>query len=114
MDCLCQVAPAELESVLLSHPLIVDAAVIPYDPHRLFSLLFSFSLTFLCGKKCCRVEDEETGQIPMAYVVRAAGSQLTEDQVIQFVAGQVGHSWLLIPCSKKICSRCNHCCLVVG
>ncbi|CAL5209046.1 unnamed protein product [Lathyrus oleraceus] len=59
-----QVAPAELESVLLSHPLIVDAAVIP-------------------------VEDEETGQIPMAYVVRRAGSQLSEDQVIQFVAGQV-------------------------
>ncbi|KAK7391521.1 hypothetical protein VNO78_19937 [Psophocarpus tetragonolobus] len=59
-----QVAPAELESVLLSHPLIVDAAVIP-------------------------VENEETGQIPMAYVVRAAGSELSEDQVIQFVAGQV-------------------------
>ncbi|KAK7343943.1 hypothetical protein VNO77_13081 [Canavalia gladiata] len=59
-----QVAPAELESVLLSHPLIVDAAVIP-------------------------VEDEETGQIPMGYVVRAAGSELSEDQVIQFVAGQV-------------------------
>ncbi|XP_061363807.1 probable CoA ligase CCL5 [Gastrolobium bilobum] len=59
-----QVAPAELESVLLSHPLIVDAAVIP-------------------------VEDEETGQIPMAYVVRAVGSELSEDQVIQFVAGQV-------------------------
>ncbi|KAF7820198.1 4-coumarate--CoA ligase-like 5 [Senna tora] len=59
-----QVAPAELESVLLSHPNIVDAAVIP-------------------------VEDEETGQIPMAYIVRAAGSELTEDQVIQFVASQV-------------------------
>lgn len=37
----------------------------------------------------CRVEDEETGQIPMAYVVRAVGSELSEDQVIQFVAGQV-------------------------
>ncbi|KAJ1435807.1 AMP-dependent synthetase/ligase [Sesbania bispinosa] len=59
-----QVAPAELESLLLSHPHIVDAAVIP-------------------------VEDEETGQIPMAYVVRAAGSELSEDQVIQFVADQV-------------------------
>ncbi|KAK9190133.1 hypothetical protein WN943_018735 [Citrus x changshan-huyou] len=59
-----QVAPAELEAVLLSHPNILDAAVIP-------------------------LEDEEAGQIPMAYVVRAAGSQLTEDQVMQFVTSQV-------------------------
>ncbi|XP_031250689.1 4-coumarate--CoA ligase-like 5 [Pistacia vera] len=59
-----QVAPAELEALLLSHPNILDAAVIP-------------------------LEDEEAGQIPMAYVVRATGSQLTEDQVIQFVAAQV-------------------------
>ncbi|KAH7841147.1 hypothetical protein Vadar_026188 [Vaccinium darrowii] len=58
-----QVAPAELEAILLSHPEILDSAVIP-------------------------VEDEETGQIPKAYVVRAAGSGL-EGQVIQFVASQV-------------------------
>ncbi|KAI7753038.1 hypothetical protein M8C21_016793 [Ambrosia artemisiifolia] len=59
-----QVAPAELEAILLSHPQILDAAVIP-------------------------LEDEEAGEIPMAYVVRAEGSQLSEDQVIQFVASQV-------------------------
>ncbi|KAM7463851.1 hypothetical protein LguiA_031972 [Lonicera macranthoides] len=59
-----QVAPAELEAILLSHPHILDAAVIP-------------------------LEDEEVGQIPMAYVVRAAGCELTEEQVIQFVAAQV-------------------------
>ncbi|KAE7997121.1 hypothetical protein FH972_001779 [Carpinus fangiana] len=59
-----QVAPAELEAILLSHPTILDAAVIP-------------------------VEDEEAGQIPMAYVVKAAGSELNEEEVIQFVAGQV-------------------------
>ncbi|KAJ4969936.1 hypothetical protein NE237_003035 [Protea cynaroides] len=59
-----QVAPAELEAILLSHPQILDAAVIP-------------------------VEDEEAGQIPMAYVVRAADSGLTEERVIQFVASQV-------------------------
>ena len=35
------------------------------------------------------MEDEEAGQIPMAYAVRAAGSELTEEQVIQFVANQV-------------------------
>ncbi|XVE75458.1 hypothetical protein DITRI_Ditri12bG0095500 [Diplodiscus trichospermus] len=59
-----QVAPAELEAVLLGHSSIVDAAVIP-------------------------VEDEESGQIPVAYVVKTAGSQLTEEEVIHFVAGQV-------------------------
>ncbi|GMI86249.1 OPC-8:0 CoA ligase1 [Hibiscus trionum] len=59
-----QVAPAELEAMLLSHPNVLDAAVIP-------------------------VEDEESGQIPMAYVVKASTSQLTEEQVIQFVAAQV-------------------------
>ncbi|XVE99204.1 hypothetical protein REPUB_Repub03eG0176900 [Reevesia pubescens] len=59
-----QVAPAELEALLLGHPNILDAAVIP-------------------------IEDEESGQIPMAYVVRAAGSELSEEEVIRFVAGQV-------------------------
>ncbi|XP_076902178.1 putative CoA ligase CCL5 [Bidens hawaiensis] len=59
-----QVAPAELEAILLSHPQILDAAVIP-------------------------LEDEEAGEIPMAYVVRATGTQLSEEQVIQFVASQV-------------------------
>ncbi|XP_009598765.2 probable CoA ligase CCL5 [Nicotiana tomentosiformis] len=59
-----QVAPAELEAILLSHHQILDAAVVP-------------------------LEDEEAGQLPVAYVVRTAGSGLTEDQVIQFVSSQV-------------------------
>ncbi|CAL1374165.1 unnamed protein product [Linum trigynum] len=59
-----QVAPAELEAILLTHPQVMDAAVIP-------------------------VKDAASGEIPMAYVVRASGSVLTEDQVITFVADQV-------------------------
>ncbi|KAI3470524.1 hypothetical protein Pfo_027187 [Paulownia fortunei] len=59
-----QVAPAELEAILTGHPHILDAAVIP-------------------------LEDEEAGQIPIAYVVRADGANLTEDQVIQFVTNKV-------------------------
>ncbi|XP_004250495.1 probable CoA ligase CCL5 [Solanum lycopersicum] len=59
-----QVAPAELEAILLSHHEIIDAAVVP-------------------------LEDEVAGQIPLAYVVRAANSGLTQDQVIQFVSSQV-------------------------
>ncbi|MBA0750235.1 hypothetical protein Gogos_001653, partial [Gossypium gossypioides] len=67
-----QVAPAELEALLLSHPNILDAAVIPWVPITMEV-----------------VEDEESGQIPMAYVVKAVDSELTHEQVIQFVAAQV-------------------------
>ncbi|PQQ17353.1 4-coumarate--CoA ligase-like 9 [Prunus yedoensis var. nudiflora] len=59
-----QVPPAELEPILQSHPDIADAAVIPYP-------------------------DEEAGQIPMAYVVRKPGSNITEAAVMDFVAKQV-------------------------
>lgn len=59
-----QVAPAELEQLLQSHPDIVDAAVIPYP-------------------------DEEAGEIPMAFVVRKPGSSLNEAQVMDTVAKQV-------------------------
>lgn len=59
-----QVPPAELEALLLTHPAIVDAAVIPYP-------------------------NKEAGQVPMAYVVRKAGSSLSGSQVMDFVAEQV-------------------------
>ncbi|MQL85757.1 hypothetical protein Taro_018275 [Colocasia esculenta] len=59
-----QVPPAELEHILLSHPEIADAAVVPYP-------------------------DEDVGQIPMAFVVKRPGSSLSGDQVIQFVAKHV-------------------------
>jgi acyl-CoA synthetase (AMP-forming)/AMP-acid ligase II len=57
-----QIAPAELEGLLLTHPLITDAAVIP-------------------------VRDEEAGEIPKAFVV-TSGS-ITPEEVIAFVAAQV-------------------------
>ncbi|KAH7576899.1 hypothetical protein JRO89_XS01G0172500 [Xanthoceras sorbifolium] len=59
-----QVAPAELEHLLLSNPDIGDAAVVPYP-------------------------DEEAGQIPMAFVVRKPGTTITEAQVMDFIAKQV-------------------------
>ncbi|XP_061989870.1 4-coumarate--CoA ligase-like 9 [Rosa rugosa] len=59
-----QVAPAELEHLLQSHPDIVDAAVVPYP-------------------------DEEAGQVPMAFVVRRLGSVVGESQVKDFIAKQV-------------------------
>ncbi|GFZ10508.1 OPC-8:0 CoA ligase1 [Actinidia rufa] len=59
-----QVPPAELEALLLTHPEIADAAVIPFP-------------------------DREVGQFPMAYVVRKSGSDLSESAVMDFVAKQV-------------------------
>lgn len=56
-----QVAPAELEDLLLSHPRIVDAAVIG-------------------------VPDEDAGELPRAYVVRA-DHNLSETEVDEFVKG---------------------------
>ncbi len=57
-----QVAPAELEALLLAHPDITDAAVIPSP-------------------------DDEAGEIPKAFVV--ANDNLTEQAVMDFVAASV-------------------------
>ncbi len=59
-----QVAPAELEGLLLTHPLIVDAAVIG-------------------------LPDEEAGEIPKAFVVVAPGSQVSAEEVMDYVAEHV-------------------------
>ena len=59
-----QVPPAELEAVLLSHPDIADAAVVG-------------------------VTDAEGEEVPKAFVVKRSGADLTEDAVMEFVAGQV-------------------------
>ncbi|HKP41914.1 4-coumarate--CoA ligase family protein [Mycobacterium sp.] len=59
-----QVPPAELEALLLSHPSIADAAVVG-------------------------VNDSEGEEVPKAFVVKQSGAELTEDEVIEFVAGQV-------------------------
>ena len=57
-----QIAPAELEAVLLSHPAVADAAVVPR-------------------------RDEEAGEIPHAFVVLKAPA--TADELMAFVAERV-------------------------
>ncbi|XP_056845091.1 OPC-6:CoA ligase isoform X5 [Raphanus sativus] len=59
-----QVPPAELEALLVTHPDILDAAVIPFP-------------------------DKEAGQYPMAYVTRKLESDLSEKQIIDFISKQI-------------------------
>ncbi len=58
------IAPAELESLLLEHPTVLDAAVIG-------------------------VPDEEAGEAPKGFVVLRPGQQATADDLIAFVNGKL-------------------------
>lgn len=59
-----QVAPAELEAMLIAHPNISDAAVVP-------------------------MKDDIAGEIPVAFVVRSNGSNISEDEIKQYISKQV-------------------------
>lgn len=59
-----QVPPAELEALLLTHPSVADAAVIG-------------------------VPDEEAGEIPMAFIAARPNVDVTAQEIMDFVAGEV-------------------------
>ncbi|MGB3485220.1 MAG: 4-coumarate--CoA ligase family protein [Mycobacterium sp.] len=59
-----QVPPAELEALLLTHPQIADAAVVG-------------------------VTDDDGEEVPKAFVVRQPDAEITEEQVMEFVASHV-------------------------
>jgi len=59
-----QVAPAELEALLITHPDIKDAAVVG-------------------------VKDDLCGEVPVAFIKRIEGSEITENEIKQFVSKEV-------------------------
>ncbi|KAK4749668.1 hypothetical protein SAY87_027117 [Trapa incisa] len=59
-----QVPPAELEALLVSHPSLVDAAVVPQ-------------------------KDEAAGEVPVAFVVPSKDVEVSEEVVKEFIAKQV-------------------------
>lgn len=58
-----QVPPAELEAILLNYPSIQDAAVIG-------------------------IPNDKTGELPMAFVVKDDNSNISEENIIQYVNGK--------------------------
>ncbi|MEO6197419.1 MAG: AMP-binding protein [Dehalococcoidia bacterium] len=59
-----QIAPAELEALLMEHPSVMDSAVIPK-------------------------RDDESGEIPKAFVLVRDGQQVTTDELMRFVEERV-------------------------
>ena len=59
-----QVPPAELEGLLLGHPAVADAAVIG-------------------------IQDEESGEVPKAFVVIKEGQSPSAEEIMEYIAGQV-------------------------
>ncbi|QCD80398.1 4-coumarate--CoA ligase 2-like [Vigna unguiculata] len=59
-----QVAPAELEAILIAHPDISDAAVVS-------------------------MKDEVAGEVPVAFVVRSKASNISEQEIKQYISNQV-------------------------
>ncbi|KAM1171071.1 hypothetical protein ACFX15_020907 [Malus domestica] len=83
-----EVAPAELEAILLCHPSVEDVAVVPLP------------------------DDKEAGEIPATSVVIAAGAKESEEEIINYVASNVAQykkvSGALCGHSTKITLREGH------
>ena len=58
-----QVAPIELETILLSHKAVRDAAVVA-------------------------IPDERAGELPLAFVVKEPNVEVDESELVEFVSGK--------------------------
>lgn len=58
-----QVAPADLEVILVKHPAIADAAVIG-------------------------IPDDDAGELPKAFVAKQPGASITAEEVANYVKGK--------------------------
>lgn len=72
-----QVAPAEIEDVLIKHPQVKDAGVIG-------------------------IPDEVAGELPKAFVVKQQRSKISEKQLQQYISGNTHLSSLTLHRRSKI------------
>jgi len=119
-----QVAPAELEGILSTHPDINDVAVTSWVK-KIDYIYYAYCFFQFCSKrtrKCTltlkseherRYPDEEAGEIPMACVVRTLGNKIREEDIISFMENKViilfafEISWELTYSKKQLLSPSN-------
>ena len=79
-----QVAPAELEGLLINHPGIDDIGIFG-------------------------VSDKEAGELPKALVVKKPGVKVTKEEIHAFVDGKFTHSVRNFKTVAKIHGKTNDC-----
>jgi acyl-CoA synthetase (AMP-forming)/AMP-acid ligase II len=77
-----QVSPSELESILVVHPAIQDAAVVG-------------------------IEDETYGELPGAFIVREPNIHITADEIKDYVACKCPFSETTASCFSVVYYYCN-------
>ncbi len=80
-----QVAPAELEGLLINHPGVDDVGVVG-------------------------VPDREAGELPRAFIVRKPGKRVSERDIHDYVDG----AWVCVRVCVRVCGVCVRACVCAG